>query len=222
MDTNQPLLSLLSDDLVEALLSRGVTMAYDRGQTIHQRGDTNRSLSIILSGRVRFGLYQRDGEYIQTAVLGWGHCFGEATLFADTPRAYHADAIDRTELLDLKKRVVEDLLAKEPALAGPLLVTLTSRLYESLEFADDLRSNSLEVRIAKQLLRLHMTGNFGGSTIQVRQSDLAFGPDQSRVSIGKALGRLKSAGLIELGYGEIGIRAMAARVDWTKEHDLAR
>ncbi len=221
MIINRPLLALLSDTQVAELMSRGARLRFSPGQSIHLRGDEDPSLSIILAGRVRFGLYANDGEYIQAGVLGEGHYFGEATLFAQTARPYHADAIDETELLVIKKRALEKALTENPWLVGPLMVTLTTRLYETLEFTDDLRSNSLDVRIAKQLLRLYNTGGFRKNTVQIRQSDLAYGLGQSRVSIGKSLGRLRKLGLIALGYREISIPDLDALRDWTVRNDFA-
>lgn len=222
MIDNKPLLNLLPGHLAEVLTGGGTRQTFHDGQSIHLRGDDKPSLSVILSGRVRFGLYTGDGNYIQTGVLGKGHCFGEATLFLNTPRPYYADAIAQTELVDIKKTTLHRLLEAHPALAAPLLTTLTNRLYESLEFADDLRSNALDVRIAKQLLRLNASGDFAGNAVEIRQADIAYGLGQSRVSVSKALAHLKAQGLIRLGYREIEIPDPEALAAWTRRHDLAR
>ena len=200
---NQALLPLLSDNVRDALIAAGRTTTYLDGQFIHQRGEGSPGLSVILTGRVRFGIYAKSGTYIQTSVLNAGHCFGEATLFADAPRAYDADALGETKIVEISKTRFESLLKQAPSFANALLVSLTTRLYEALEFADDLRALSPEIRILKLLTRLTHSGGFSASAIPVRQIDIAYALGLSRVSVGKALNELQRQGHLRLGYKEI-------------------
>ena len=202
---NHPLLPMLSENVRDALIAAGRTMTYSDGQFIHQRGEGSPGLSIILAGRVRFGIYAESGTYIQTRVLGAGHCFGEATLFADAPRAYDADALGDTKIIEVSKARFDDVLEQTPELANALLVTLTTRLYEALEFADDLRALSPELRILKLLRRLTHSGGFKDKAIPVRQIDIAYTLGLSRVSVGKALNTLQKQGKVRLGYREVAL-----------------
>ncbi|MEO1014310.1 MAG: Crp/Fnr family transcriptional regulator [Pseudomonadota bacterium] len=200
---NLPLMSLLSSDLVSAMTAAGRTILFEDGRTIHARGADQPGLSVILSGRVRFGVFSEEGAYYYTGLLNEGHCFGEATLFADMPRAYHADAVGETTVLSLTKTAFNRLFDDRPDFARAFLSTLTSRLYEALDFADDLRRLSLEAKVVKQLFRIQRVGGFEDDSLPIRQIDLAYALGVSRVSVGKALERLQARGLIQLGYGEI-------------------
>ncbi|AQA19241.1 hypothetical protein BST95_14305 [Halioglobus japonicus] len=222
MNETRPLLALLPKSLARALTASGQEKHYKNGQHIHTRGTDHQGLSIIMNGRVGFGIYGEDGGFIQTGVLGEGHCFGEATLFLNKPRPYDADALGKTTVVTVSKPQLDALLAREPALTQALLVTLTSRLYQALEFSDDTRTNTLEVRVAKVLLRLQQEGCFGDNVIRVRQVDLAFALGQSRVSVGKALTTLKTQGLLTLGYGEIHISDLSLFKRWIAQHQFAR
>lgn len=202
---NQPLLALLPDKTSKALTAIGDKKRFDDGQTIHGRGSQQLGLSIILSGRVRFGVFNVDGDYYQTGLLSEGHCFGEATLFANMPRAYHAEAVGDTVILAIGKKKFEKALDEHPDLARALLSTLTNRLYEALDFTDDLRRLPLDANIAKMLFRIEKIGGFAGGAIPIRQIDLAYSLGVSRVSAGKSLDRLQCDGLIKLGYREINI-----------------
>ena len=204
-DFNKPLFPLLSEELRNALIEAGQVRRFSDGQMIHIHGDDRAGLSIILDGRVRFGLYGEDGAYIQAGILSEGHCFGEATLFAGIPRAYDADALGETEIVMISKDRFDQFLDATPGFAKALLVSLTSRLYESLEFADDLRTLSREARVGRYLDRALYSARFENDTIPIRQIDLAYALGLSRVSIGKALGNLQDRGVIALGYGEIRI-----------------
>ncbi len=202
---NPPLVSLLSSDLVGAMVAAGNTAHFDDGRTIHDRGADRPGLSVIMSGRVRFGVFSEDGAYHQTGLLNEGHCFGEATLFAGMLRAYHADAVGQTTILTLTKSAFDELFDEHPGFARAFLSTLTSRLYEALDFADDLRRLSLEAKIVKQLFRISRVGGLEDDSLPIRQVDLAYALGMSRVSVGKALDKLQAQGLIQLGYGEIKI-----------------
>lgn len=209
---NQALLPLLSEDVRNTVINAGVTKRFQTEQVIHQRGDGMPGLSIILAGRVRFGIYTQRGAYIQTGVLGAGHCFGEATLFAKTPRAYDADALGETEICDISQARFEALVEQSPEISKALLVTLTTRLYEALEFADDLRALSAEDRIVKLLSRLSASGGFDDGVLPVRQTDIAYALGLSRVHVGAALKKLQERGVLKLGYREIVLRARDANI----------
>ena len=223
MDTsdNPPLLTLLSSEVIAALKSVGHQLRFEDGQRIHARGDKRPGLSIILSGRVRFGVYGEDGGYIQAGLLSEGHCFGEVTLFVEKPRAYDADAFGETVILEIRKPKFESVAAAHPQVSNAMLVTLTGRIYEALEFADDLRSCSLEVRVAKQLMRMSVSGGFSGDVLPIRQTDLAYALGLSRVSVGKALIALQERNLVELGYGEIKISDQIELRRWAANGDRA-
>lgn len=204
---------MLPEALKSALIRAGHEKRFDDKQSIHIRGGGRAGLSIILAGRVRFGLFRKDGAYIQTGLLSVGDCFGEATLFADQDRAYDADALGDTTILSIEKGRFEKLMMKHPQLAHALLKTLTRRLYTALDFVDDLRALSVEARIAKQIMRLSLSGGFH-DVIPVRQIDLAYSLGLSRVTVGKALDALECDGAVRLGYGQIEIVDHARLSGW--------
>lgn len=210
-----PLGSLISSRLFETLLAHGSRKRYVDGQLIHSRGEREAGLSIIISGSVRFGIYSEGGEYIQTGFMSAGDCFGEATLFAQRNRAYDAESVGQTEILDISKTRFQMLLEKYPELSTALLLTITNRLYYVLDFVDDLRALSVEARVARQILRHQLSASKGSNFISIRQSDLAYSLGLSRVSVGKALDSLKRGGAVSLGYGKIEIvdRELLARWD---------
>lgn len=204
--THQSLVDLLPPKLLRLLEAAGTTRFYHDGQVLHTQRADSVGLSIVLSGRVRFGLYTTDGSFNLSGILGRGHCFGEVTLFANRPRAYHAEAFGETEVLSIGRQAFNALYDAHPRFARAVTVTVTQRLYEALDTADDLRHRNIEQQIAMMLLRVARTGGFDDDEIPLRQSDIAFSLGKSRVSVGKALDRLRQRGLISLGYGSITIR----------------
>jgi CRP-like cAMP-binding protein len=208
-----PLMDLLPERLQARLIEAGVQKRFPHGALIHGRGDKKPGLSIIRDGAVRFGKVTRGGGQTTVTLLGPGHTFGEATLFAGMDRAYDAVAVGDTTVAQIGKTKIERILDEEPALARIFLVAMTRRLYSALGFLDDLRTLPLTVRTAKLIANMTVSAKDRSKT-ECRQSDLAFTLGVSRVSIGKALGTLQREGLIELGYGYVVVPSAASLIDW--------
>ncbi|MEM7764650.1 MAG: Crp/Fnr family transcriptional regulator [Pseudomonadota bacterium] len=203
MTVHDSLVALMPRRLLADLKSMGVRRYFADGQVIHTQRTVLVGLSIVLKGRVCFGLYTESGDYYLTAILGNGHCFGEATLFADRPRAYHADAFGETEILSLTQRQFDRIYKREPRFARAVTATVTQRLYEALDFSDDLRHRSVEQQIVRLLSRVQRLGGFSDGALPMRQQDLAFSLGVSRARICQALDRLREEGTVETQYGEI-------------------
>ena len=211
-----PLVSLLPEVLSARLSAAASVVEYEDGKTIHSRGDVKPGLSIVRSGAVRFANPGADGSYVTTSILGEGHCFGEATLFARSPRAYDAIAVGDTVIEQISKTRFDRIFDEEPELARILLIAMTQRLYSALGFLDDLRRLPLDMRTAKMIARMARSAKQSGE-VECNQADIAFTLGVSRVSIGKALGSLQDEGVIVLGYGRIGVPDLALLDRWIEE-----
>ena len=210
---DQPVAALLPAGAALLLRKAATRMRYADGRLIHARGDEKPGFSLVASGAVRFVKRLADGGELTISVLGPGHSFGEATLFAGSRRAYDAIAIGETVVDQIPKAAMERLLKQEPEIARALLEATTRRLYAALGFLDDLRSLPLTVRTAKLIAGMSASAK-DSRHIECRQSDLAFTLGVSRVSVGKALAALKEEGLVALGYGEIGVPDPAKLRNW--------
>lgn len=213
---SRPFLSLLPEGLAAQLKAAAVRVGYEDGETIHSRGDAKPGLSIVRSGAVRFATLGADGSVVTISILGPGHCFGEATLFAHLPRTHDASAVGRTAIDQIPKARFDRIFDREPMLARLLLEATTQRLYAVLELLDDLRRLPLPVRAAKMIAGMARSAKRAGE-VECNQSDLAFTLGVSRVSIGKALAQLQDEGLIELGYGRIFVPDARALGAWIAE-----
>ena len=210
---DQPLLDLLSPALQSRLKEAATRVRYRDGVLIHGGGDDKPGLSIVREGAVRFAKHTPEGGEVTASILGPGHSFGEATLFAGMGRAYDAIAVGDTVVDQLSKTKIDRLLDEEPALTRALLRATTRRLYSVLGFLDDLRTLPLEARVAKLITGMAVAAKTA-DVVECRQSDLAFTLGVSRVSVGKALARLQEKGLIKLGYSRIEILGRAALKQW--------
>jgi CRP/FNR family transcriptional regulator, cyclic AMP receptor protein len=213
---NQTLGALLPERLRKRLSAAANRVRYKDGELIHGRGDANPGLSIVCEGAVQFGNPGADGSYVTTSIMGPGHYFGEATLFAALPRTHDAVAVGAAVVEQIEKKKFDRIFDEEPELARLLLIATTQRLYSMLEFMDDLRRLPLSVRAAK-LIAIMARSSKDPKSVKCNQSDLAFTLGVSRVSIGKTLARLQKEGLIKCGYGQIGIPDKVALSAWIAE-----
>lgn len=197
-----PIAALMAPRLLEKVVAAGRLADFADGALIHSRGEASVGLSIVIEGAVRFGLLSEGGDYVELSTLRAGHCFGEATVFADLPRIYSAWAVGETSIRTLSPPVVDRFIASEPEFVMALLKATTRRLYTALEFSHDLRRLPTYVHAAKLINAMRRRV---GDVVDCRQSDLADTLGVSRVAIGASLKRLQDEGVIRLGYGKIHI-----------------
>lgn len=193
----------LSDTARQRLQQVGTLVRYQDGQHIQSRGDKTRGFSVIRSGAVCFGKTDAEGRFITTVVLEPGQCYGEFTLFAGLPRTHDGYAVGETAINHVTKTQFDALLAEEPALAAPIMTSLTMQLHSALEWIDDLRRYPLKVRLAKTLLS--MSEQVGDRQFQVTQTQLADLMGVTRVAVAQALRFFRQQGYVQTIYGGLEI-----------------
>ncbi len=198
------LLALSSAPLSKALREHAATRRYQHNQLIHNRGSNTPGLSIIKSGVANVGINGADGRFFRVGLLGEGDCFGEFTLFTKLPRTHDIWALGETEIYHLSKSSFTKLKQRHPELTEVLLQTTLVKLHLLLEMLDAMQRLPLISRMAKFLIILSQTS---GQTqrLPCTQQDLANNLGVSRVSAGKALGKLVEMSLIKLNYGSVDI-----------------
>ncbi len=210
------LVDALPEELRKALFSAGTPVTYQDGETIHHRGDAEPGLSVVRKGVVRMGNYTVDGDYIVTVHLTPGDCFGEFTLFAGVPRTHHAQAMGVTVVDQISKAAFDRVLGSNPEFRQSLLAVVTTRLYASLEFIEEMRSLPLDVRAAKMLLRA-VPPEASSAQVTLTQDQLAGALGVTRVSVNKCLREFEQLDLIERHYGKINVPDVAALTDWVTQ-----
>ena len=217
--TGPSLASLLPPDLMAEILSVAVTVSYQDGQLVHQRGDAKPGLSIVKSGQVIAGNVGADGTLLMTSVIEPGNCFGEFTLFAGLPRTHDIYSYGASEIDQVPKPKFMKLFAKRPQIAEVMLSLAWYRNHSLLEYLDNLRRQPLIVRTA-QMLNSNIRSQADYQELNCRQDDLAFSLGVSRVSIGKVLTKLQNDELIQIGYGKIIIPSATKLKVWLEERTL--
>ncbi|MEM7610419.1 MAG: Crp/Fnr family transcriptional regulator [Pseudomonadota bacterium] len=204
---------MLPAALQHVLLAAATPQRHMDGETIHRRGDTTSSLSVIREGAVVVSNVGMDGRELALGLLHAGDTFGEFTLFSDMPRQFDFVASGDTRIDVVDREKFDVLLDDSPALARHVISHLASRLHQVVELLDDERRLPLPVRLAKTLLAWPADLD-DADKLRVTQQNLANALGVSRVALSGALRRLTEAGWLTRGYGELQLHDRSRLEAW--------
>lgn len=131
---NLPLLSELTSDQLR-LLAFGADFRITRkGEVLFKRGDFADSGLLVKSGLI--GLYTSDDADAEPdEIIEPGALIGELALIIDTRRAVRAVALERSELLQIRRALFRRMLEEFPSIARCVRQNLVGRISN---FAHDL------------------------------------------------------------------------------------
>jgi CRP/FNR family transcriptional regulator, cyclic AMP receptor protein len=185
-------------------LERGSTILEPReGAAIFAQGDPSDALYAIIGGdgHVRIGAIDRNGKALMVEVLRTGEIFGEIGVIDGAPRSATAVADGRLQLAKIPQAVFLTALATAPTVGEALCRKLAQRLRRTYELFQDAAFETLEVRLARQVL--YLAANKGRATqdglrltARLRQADLADLLGATTRSIITILNAWRTAGLV--------------------------
>jgi CRP/FNR family cyclic AMP-dependent transcriptional regulator len=201
-----PLLRPLDEEDRRRVLAAASRQRYRRGEAIFREGDRGDSLHLLDRGHVAVQLTTPLGDVLTLAVHGPGEMFGELAALASEPyRSATIRSLDGTETLVISGDDFTELRRRHPNL-NELLLELASaripRLSAQLVEALFVRADKRVLRRVLALAELH-GGGAAGTTIPVRQEDVAELSGASRPTVNRALKEAEAGGAIALGRGRI-------------------
>ncbi|AFZ15020.1 putative transcriptional regulator, Crp/Fnr family [Crinalium epipsammum PCC 9333] len=135
-----PIFQELRDDFLVRLASVMDELSFPTQHTIFTQGQEGRSLYIVVSGKVRVHIGDRD-----LAQLEQGACFGEMSLFDAEPRSASVSTIEPCDCLMLTQLQLYDAIDETPGIAVNIIRLLSRRIRELNQ-----KSNALEAKIQEQ------------------------------------------------------------------------
>jgi CRP-like cAMP-binding protein len=125
-----PLFSSLSPDRLKHLIERVALRTAEPGEPIVRQGERGGALFVVVRGRVQVVL---DGPPPRTlAHLDEGAFFGELALLTDFPRSATVAADEPTELLEISRELVSEIVADSPDVLKTLLRFFRDRMLDRL------------------------------------------------------------------------------------------
>ena len=139
------------------------------GSSIFAEGDAPDAIYAIVAGtgHVRIGTLDRSSKGLMFEVFRVGDIFGEIGVLDGSPRSADAVAEGRLRLLRISAQVFLDAMHSNPVLGANLSHTLATRLRRTSVLFRDATFQTLEVRLAKQIL--YLARREGRNTEQGRQ-----------------------------------------------------
>ena len=187
---------------------------YQVDETVFSQGDPANAVFYIQSGRVKLTVVSMAGKEAVIAHLPAASFFGEAALADQSTRISSASALEPSSIIRIEKKVMQDLLHREPEFAERFLTHLLSRNIRMEADLVDHLFNSCEKRLARLLM---LMANFGQDTkpipviAKISQETLSemIGTTRSRVSF--FLNRFRDLGYID--YDCAGMRINSTLVN---------
>ncbi len=115
-----PLFSDLSKDAFVELLVRMSMLEFAPGEQVIREGENGDSFFVLVSGRVRVSRRGDGGQEVILAYLTDGAFFGEMALLQAGPRTASVTAEEDCQVFELKRAVLDNVVAQYPRVAGVL------------------------------------------------------------------------------------------------------
>ena len=124
----------LAERDVAALAGRGLERTYARGTVVVYEGDTTDALYIILAGRVKVFVADREGHELVLGEMGAGEYFGEIGFIAPgNKRTLSFECLEDGELLAISYSQVKQLHYQNPKFGFYFLQLISQRLFQDIE-----------------------------------------------------------------------------------------
>jgi CRP/FNR family transcriptional regulator, cyclic AMP receptor protein len=213
----------LPDPALDALIERGHTKAYTKGDVIYRRGEPGDSLMVILSGRIKVTNVSANAKEVVLNFLGAGDINGEIAALDGKERSADAVALEPCEIFAVYARDLVPTLTAHPEALLEIIQLLCDKLRSASAIIED---STLEMRgrTAKGLLRLaQQHGRTSKEGIRlglaVSQTELGAYLGLSRANVSRQLAQLREANVIKIDGAQIviadeeGLSMIAAAAD---------
>lgn len=195
--------SLLSEDQLQALQANIKIEKYKAGQIIFRPGHPADRLFLIQSGRVKIYKLSARGDEQILHLYGKGNTFGEAVMWVKGNYPAFGEAVTDLMLASINRRSLRAAINRSPDLAMGMIAGMSAKLREFAELIEALSLKEVPARLAGVLLaESKKTGTF---TFRLHQTKRQLAAQIGTVAetLSRALGQLKSSGMIEVKGSQI-------------------
>ena len=186
----------LSDADLMVVGSHGISRSYPKNTIIVAEGDKTDSLYVILEGRVKVFVSDREGHDMVLATQGPGEYFGEMVL-DEGPRSASIMTLEPSRFLVVRKNDFRDFVARNPAFALSLIEKLIGRARALTASVKSLALMDVYGRVARLLLELaEETGGKLAISQRLTQQEIASRIGASREMVSRILKDLSTGGYL--------------------------
>ncbi len=208
---NVPMFSLLSG--VQLLLLTQVLLRkpYPRNSTVVAAGDPSDALYIVISGRLKVTISDKEGREAILAILNQGDFFGEMGLIDQAPRSATVVTIESCELLTITRTDFMKCLQKNFDLAMNVIRGLVERLRQADNKIGSLALMDVCGRVARLLMEMAETVD-GQKVVtkKLPKQQIAKMIGASREMVSRVMKEMETSGHIEVRAHRILLRESLA------------
>lgn len=192
--------------LVETIVNResaGRRRRFQPNEAIYEQGLTSSKFYFILSGLVQVSIFKEDGTEVILEFMGPNTICGEGSAFDALPRFSAAFAVEATEAIEFSANCMDEVFREHPEFASVLLRVTSLKQRVLAIRLEHLASREPEGRIMELFRRLEQmfaTDHPRGRLLvtQLTHEQVAAMTGTSRVTVTRALQRLRDQGAIEM------------------------
>ncbi len=118
----------LSPIHLQKIVSLARTLTLPAQHIVFEQADAGEEMLVVLSGRLKISISNRDGREIVLGILGPGEIFGEGAVLDGRGRSASATTLTTCELLGIHRKDFMPFLEQNPKAAVDLLTVLALRL----------------------------------------------------------------------------------------------
>jgi len=203
---NVPLFSLLRDTELVLLTQVLLRKPYPKNSTVVAAGDPADALYIVISGRLKVIMSDKEGREVILAILNQGDFFGEMGLIDQAPRSATVVAIDSCELLTMTRADFTKCLQKNFDLTMNVILGLVKRLREADRKIGSLALMDVCGRVARLLMEMAETVDGQKVVTKLPKQQIAKMVGATREMVTRVMKEMETGGHIEVRAHQILLR----------------
>ena len=153
-----PIFRGLSDKFLHEVINSGYSKNFKPSDIIFLQDDPAQTLYLVVEGRLKLVQTNENGEEVILRYIGPGDITAAASVISGSPYPATAEAVNDGTALCWDYKTLRDLMRTYPEIALNALEIVITRLNEIQTRFLELKSEHLEQRIARTLLRLMKRG----------------------------------------------------------------
>ena len=203
---NVPLFSLLRDTQLVLLTEVLLRKPYPKNSTVVAAGDPADALYIVVSGRLKVIMSDKEGREVILAILNQGDFFGEMGLIDQAPRSATVVAIDSCELLTMTRADFTKCLQNNFDLTMNVILGLVKRLREADRKIGSLALMDVCGRVARLLMEMAETVDGQKVVTKLPKQQIAKMVGATREMVTRVMKEMETGGHIEVRAHQILLR----------------
>ncbi|MDX1362880.1 MAG: response regulator [Arenibacter latericius] len=189
----------------------GELTTFNSGDIIYEEGDRSNLIYLITRGLVKCHSMDEDGKELITSLNKVDDFLGFNSFFNNDPFLESATAMEKTELVGIPKRDLQELLENNKEISLQLVELLTGNISEIKSQLLQMAYSSVRKKTAQTLLQFaEVMDKKTGDAIKISRNDLASVAGIATESLIRTLSGFKKEGLIAIEGRNIRIKELNA------------